>query len=126
MQPDKIRLEQMVFYGYHGVNPEERKLGQRFIVDVEVHTNLALPGKSDSLQDTVNYSHVFKIVKEVVEGPSQNLIESVAEIVATRILANFDIESIRVKVAKPEVSVKNSLMNAASVEIFRQGNNHQR
>ena len=121
MQPDKIRLEQMVFYGYHGVNPEERKLGQRFIVDVEVHTSLALPGKSDSLQDTVNYSHVFKIVKEVVEGPSQNLIESVAEIVATRILAKFDIESIRVKVAKPEVSVKDSLMNAASVEIFRQG-----
>ncbi|MDP6495393.1 MAG: dihydroneopterin aldolase, partial [Dehalococcoidia bacterium] len=46
----------MVFYGYHGVNPQEKELGQSFVVDVELEVELTVPGRSDDLKDTVDYS----------------------------------------------------------------------
>ncbi len=52
---DKIILSRMVFYGYHGVFPEENKLGQQFFVDVELSLSLVQAGISDNLDHTVNY-----------------------------------------------------------------------
>ena len=63
MQPDKILLEGMEFYAYHGVNEIEKTQGQRFIVDVELSANLARAAETDSLTDTINYSDVFRLVK---------------------------------------------------------------
>ena len=72
----------MEFYGYHGVNPEEKVQGQKFIIDVDINCNLSLPGQTDDLNDTVNYSNIYKLIKNIVEGPSFDLIESVAEKIA--------------------------------------------
>ncbi|MCR5403911.1 MAG: dihydroneopterin aldolase, partial [Butyrivibrio sp.] len=76
---DRINLTGMEFYGYHGCLPEEREKGQRFYVDVEMFMDLSPAGKSDDLNDTVNYAEVFEYIRQVVEGPSKQLIESVAE-----------------------------------------------
>ena len=56
MSSDRIILEGMHFYGYHGGNLEERSLGQPFLVDVEAELDLAVAARSDSLEDTVSYT----------------------------------------------------------------------
>ena len=116
---DKIQLEGMVFYGYHGVGAEERALGQRFVVDVEVQRDLHAAGLSDDPEDTINYSRMYRLIKELVEGPSRKLLESVAEGIARGILESFDVESVRVRVKKPEVPIKGSIIAHAGVEVVR-------
>jgi dihydroneopterin aldolase len=117
---DTISLEGMVFYGLHGVDPAEKSLGQRFVVDVTLERDLRRPGQTDDLHDTVNYAHVYRVAKQVLEGPSKNLIEALAEEVARRIAASCPgVEAIRVRVRKPEVPIKGSVLAAAAVEIER-------
>ena len=119
MSQDKIILEGMVFYGYHGVSPEEKARGQRFVVDVELTTDLAGAGTSDDLKDTVDYSEVYRLVKAVVEGRRRNLIEAVAQEINSRILSQYRVEEVMVRVKKPQVSIKGSILSGAVVEIVR-------
>jgi dihydroneopterin aldolase len=117
---DEILLEGMRFYAYHGVNPEERALGQRFLVDVVMAVDLRRPGQSDDLADTVSYSDVYKVVRGIVEGEPRNLIEAVAEEIAAAILTGFPpVARVTVTVRKPEVPMKGSLLDAAGVRITR-------
>ena len=117
---DKIRLDGMVFYGFHGVNHAERQIGQRFVVDLEVKRHLRPAGLSDDLTDTINYSDLYKLVKEVLEGQSRRLLEKLAETVAQRILDEYEVDAVRVSVKKPEVPIKGSILAYASVEIYRE------
>ena len=121
MSQDRIYLEGMIFYGFHGVSTEEKARGQRFIVDVELAADLAAAGHSDNLQDTIDYGEVYRLVKGVLEGPQHNLIESLAEKVCSRILSGYPVDSVRVKIKKPEVSIKGSILSSAAVEIVRKG-----
>ena len=117
---DEILLEGMRFYAYHGVNPEERALGQRFTVDVVLAVDLRRPGQSDDLADTVSYSAVYKVVRGIVEGEPRNLIEAVAEEIAAAVLTGFpQVAGVTVTVRKPEVPMKGSLLDAAGVRITR-------
>ena len=119
MVEDVIKLEGMVFYGYHGVNEEEKIKGQKFVVDIDLFCDLRMAGKSDDLTDTIIYSSVYKITKEILEGKSQNLIESVAEKIANSILSNWPEITVKIKISKPDVPIKNSVLSNASVEITR-------
>ncbi len=119
MADDRIVLEGMVFYGYHGVNQAEKESGQRFIVDLEVEKDLTGPGKSDDVKDTVSYSDLFRVVKDVMEGPSRDLLESLAAEIAERVLEGFDVEAMKVAIKKPEVPIKGSVLSHAAVEITR-------
>lgn len=60
---DHIDLKGMAFFGYHGDEPEETKLGQRFYIDVEMDLDLSRVGETDALEDSVNYVAVYEIVK---------------------------------------------------------------
>lgn len=119
MAEDRITLEGMVFYGYHGVNPEERELGQRFVVDLELEKDLSAAGLSDDLTQTVNYASAYKLAREVVEGQPCNLIETVAERLATALLSRLSIDGVRVRVRKPWAPVKGSVLDSVAVEIVR-------
>ena len=119
MDGDKIILDGMVFYGYHGVNQAERDLGQRFVVDVELATDLSQAGLSDDLGTTINYASVYKVAREVVEGDPANLIETVAERLSSTILARFPADAVRVRVRKPWAPIKGSDVNWVAVEMTR-------
>ena len=119
MQGDKILLKGMEFYAYHGVNESEKVKGQRFIVDVEMSADLSRASETDDLEDTIDYSRVFRLVKEIVEGPSRDLIEAVAGEIARRALEDFAVEQIRVRVSKPDVPLKGAKLKGAAVEIVR-------
>ena len=117
--PDRIILEGMEFYGFHGANPEERALGQPYVVDLEVELDLRHPGGSDRLEDTVSYSHLYRTVKLVMEGESKNLLEAAAQTIADRVLMEFPVRAVRVRVKKPHPPIRGSAIDNAAVEIYR-------
>ena len=120
MARDSIRLKGMQFYASHGNNPEERTLGQPFEVNMDVEIDLQAAGASDSLRDTVSYSYLFETVREVVEGPPRNLLESVAATIVDLIFERFPpIEAVRIEVTKPRPPIRGSVLESASVEIRR-------
>ena len=120
MPSDQIILNGMRFYGYHGVNPEEKTQGQTYLVDLAADLDLTRPGHSDRLEDTVSYTHLYRTVKSVVEGESRNLLEALAQNIANRLLADFPVESVTVTVKKPNPPIKGSFIDHAAVTIRRQ------
>jgi dihydroneopterin aldolase len=109
----------MKFYGYHGVFPEETKLGQRFMIDLTVELDLSKAGKSDDLSQSVNYADLYNTCKKVVEGETHKLVETVAERVAEEILASFGlIERCTVKAIKPDPPIPGHY-DSVAVEITR-------
>ena len=102
---DRIILEGMEFYGYHGVRSEEQSLGQRFIIDLELFLDLRLAGRSDDRANTVNYVEVFELVESIVGGRPCRLIESVAESIAGSVLERFPVTEALVRVKKPQAPV---------------------
>ena len=117
--PDRIIMEGMQFYGFHGVNVEERSLGQSYVVDLAVEIDLGVPGRSDRLEDTVSYTHLYRSVQKVLEGESKNLLEATAEAVAGRILEEFPVDAVQVRVKKPRPPIKGSFVENAVEEIYR-------
>lgn len=97
---DRIRLNGLQFYGYHGVRAQERKAGQHISVDVTLKLDLRKAGRTDSLKHTVDYTSVYELVKNVVLNDQCRLIETIAERIANRILENHK------SVCEVEVSVR--------------------
>ena len=120
MSPDRIVLNGLQFYGFHGVNPEERSLGQQFVVDLQAELDLSAPAASDRLEDTVSYADLYRAVKAVMEGEPRNLLESAAGAIVSRVLNEHpQIDAVRVRVHKPRPPIKGSVIEAAAVEIYR-------
>lgn len=109
----------MEFFGYHGVFPEENKLGQRFAVDLAVSVDLKQAGETDDLNYSVNYGELYQVCKGIVEGTPYKLIEAVAEKIAAVILQTFSLVSdVTVKVIKPDPPIPGHYQSVA-VEITR-------
>ena len=116
---DKIHVNGMEFYGYHGVLREENKLGQRFRVDLTVELDLKNAGESDNLEHTANYASLYNCCKKIVEGKPYKLVEAVAEQIAKEILADFNIvHYCTVKMIKPDPPIPGHYKEVA-VEIKR-------
>ena len=118
---DHVALLNMRFEGKHGVLEFEQTTAQPFEVDAELYLDLGPAGRSDDIELTIDYREVFRICREVVEGPSFRLIEAVAETIAGRILAELraaPISEVVVRVRKPRVALPGSI-DAAMVEIRR-------
>lgn len=109
----------MEFYGYHGVFPEETRLGQRFVVDLMVLVDLKKAGETDELEYSVNYGELFQACKEIVEGKPFKLVEAVAEKIAENVLSQFTLVSeVTIKVIKPDPPIPGHYRSVA-VEITR-------
>nr|AFK45480.1 unknown [Lotus japonicus] len=116
---DKLILRGLTFHGFHGVKPEERTLGQKFLVDIDAWMDLKAACNSDHLSDTLSYTEIYDVAKEVLEGPPQNLLESVAQKIAITTLTNhYQISAVRVKLGKPHISVRGPV-DYIGVEILR-------
>jgi dihydroneopterin aldolase len=116
---DRIVLSRMEFEGHHGVGDEERSLSQVIEVDVEMVADLSEAGKSDDLEQTVNYSRVFDRCRAIVEERSFHLLEAIGEAIATDLLEGFArIDSVVVRVRKPGVPI-DGVLEYAGVEIQR-------
>lgn len=117
---DKIILNNMSFYGYHGLYPEENKLGQRFYVSLEIEVDLKKAGNSDKMEDSIHYGEVYELTKEIVEGEAKNLVEAVAEDIAQTLLKTFsNIHAVKVKILKPNAPIP-GIFDHVAVEIYRE------
>ncbi|MBC1808157.1 dihydroneopterin aldolase [Listeria cossartiae subsp. cayugensis] len=116
---DKIYLNELVFYGYHGVLAEETKLGQTFRVSLILGLSTKKAGMSDSVEDTVSYAEVYETVKGIVEGKPFKLIEALAEKIATEVLAGYPLlQEVTVKLIKPNPPIPGHY-DSVAVEIER-------
>lgn len=119
-EPDVIFLERMQFFGYHGFHAEEQRLGQRFEVDLSIETSTKAAGLTDELPDTVSYSRLYVIARDIVEGAPKRLIEAVAEEIALAVLREeARVESATVTVRKPNAPIRGAVFGAAGVRIRR-------
>ncbi len=115
---DRILLEGMAFYGYHGVLPEEQTEGQIFTMDVTVEADLHRAGHTDDLADSLDYRDLYARIREVMTDERFRLLEAVAEAVAHRLLEIERVEAVTVCVRKPHVRLGGPLAHAA-VEVTR-------
>ncbi len=95
-----IRLEGLSVFGHHGARPYEKEAGQRLEVDLELKAMSDQAETSDRLADAVDYQALYRTVREVVEGKSFHLLESLAASLAESILERFAVRHVRVRIAK--------------------------
>lgn len=115
---DAIHLRGLEFYAYHGVLPEENTLGQKFIVDLDIFLRLEPAGKSDQVEDTVNYAEVYSIIQKCMLGEHVNLLERLAEEIASQVLTGFSCLAVRLEIHKPQAPVP-GIFRDISIEIWR-------
>jgi dihydroneopterin aldolase len=118
MSGDRILLHGLRVRGHHGVLPEENRLGQVFVVDLELALDLAAAGRSDDLDRTVDYAGLAGRVAELVGGRPRRLLEAVAEDVARLVLADGRVHQVRVRVTKPQAPLP--VEATVAVEITRE------
>lgn len=110
-----IELLSLVVFGHHGYLEEERRLGQRFLVDLWVDLDEAATA-SDRIEETVDYRRLASVVREVFAGPERLLLEALAGSIADGILATFSaVERVRVRVRKPDVVLDPPVEHAAVI-----------
>lgn len=114
---NKILLENMVFYGFHGVYEYEREQGQRFYVDVEISADLSA-AKSDKLIDTIDYTVVYNQIKEVMENHRFQLLEAVGAHIGDLILKTTVAIEVTIRIRKPAVPIPGPL-DFVQVETIR-------
>jgi dihydroneopterin aldolase len=105
MSTDRIVVRGIEAFGHHGVLPEEREGGQIFLVDLEVRTDVSDAAVSDDLAKTIDYSVMAKDVVAIVEGEPRDLIETLAVLIAERMLTHERVLSVEVTVHKPHAPV---------------------
>jgi dihydroneopterin aldolase len=95
-----IQIENMEFYSFHGHFKEERIVGNKFLVDLTIETDMKLPAESDNLKDAVNYQRAYEIVKSQMEMKS-HLLEHIAGRILDAIYSEMKgITRVTVKVSK--------------------------
>ena len=116
---DRIHLRGVEAVGFHGVLPDEKRDGQPFIVDVVLDLDLAVAGATDDLHDTVSYAEIAGEVMARITGPSFDLIERLAEVIADDVLRHSLVDAVTVTVHKPQAPVGHPFSDLA-VEIRRE------
>ena len=119
MSDDWIRVRKIRAYGYHGIFPEERILGQIFEADVELRVDLTRPAQSDDPADTIDYVDVYQVVERLLTGPPQNLLESLAGQIAEVLLQTYPALYVIIRIRKPGITVSGQV-GTREVELHRE------
>ncbi len=116
---DIIRLKNMVFYGFHGVEKHEKEWGGRFEVDLELVCDLEDAIMTDKLHDTVDYEAIYKMIHKLVTSRKYYLIEALAGEMCRAIKKNYPkVLKVTARIRKPNVPIK-GVLDTVEVEITR-------
>jgi dihydroneopterin aldolase len=111
-----VSLVGLEIFGRHGVFDEERELGQRFVVDLDMELGPCRAGETDELADTIDYSSIADLVAEIVAGPAVDLLERLAARIADAVLErDRRITAATVHVHKPHVAIPYTIAEARVV-----------
>jgi dihydroneopterin aldolase len=115
---DRILIRGIQFHGYHGAREEERKLGQRFLVDVELSLDLTEAGRRDDLAASADYERVHALVVDIGTRQQFRLLEALAARIASAILEQCPVRQVTVRATKPAPPLP-GVVGGVSVEITR-------
>jgi dihydroneopterin aldolase len=115
MLEEKIVLSGITVFGYYGVSPMEREVGQKLQLDIEFWSDFTKACVTDALEDTINYERVYSKVMETVENNRFNLIETLADRICREILGNFPASKVRTSIRKLTLPFPNNLDNVAVI-----------
>ena len=110
-----IELHGLELHGFHGVLDEERRDGQRFLVDLWLEPRDERAAASDRIEDAVDYRDVVALVQEISDGRSFHLLEALADALAAALLGRLPLARARVRVRKPDVRLALPVEHAAVV-----------
>ncbi len=109
---DFIRLKDITIFGFYGVSPQEREVGQKIQIDLDLFADLSAACASDSLQDTINYESVYTSVMEVVEGGKRyRLLETLGEEICDVVIRKYPVEKVKIRLRKLNLPFPNNLSN---------------
>jgi dihydroneopterin aldolase len=114
-----IEISGLSLYTHHGVSAAEREIGQRLVLDLRLDVGETDATATDSIEDTVDYAEVCQLVALVAQQRSHNTLERLCSTIAERLLADYDLEGVWVKAAKPEPPIALSV-DEVSVEVWRE------
>jgi len=107
---DIIRLRDVTIFGFYGVSPAEREVGQKIQIDLDLHADLTAACRSDALPDTINYESIYSRVMEVVSGERRfRLLEALGEEICNVILAEFNVSKVEIRLRKLNLPFPNNL-----------------
>jgi len=121
---DRIELTGLTVFAHHGVQEHERVHGQDFIVDLIVEFDMRSAAASDEVTDTVDYGRLALIAVEHVRRDPVNLLETVAERLASAILADKRIDAVDVTIHKPQAPIETAFADV-TVSIRRTQSGHR-
>lgn len=98
---DQVIIRGLTVFGYHGIHAHEKEEGQDFVIDVEAHMDLRPAGRSDDLDETLDYSDLARRATSIVASERYNLIEALAERLASEVLEDPRVARTVVRVSKP-------------------------
>lgn len=117
---DRICIKGLEVFGKHGVLPEENALGQKFIISATLFCDTGRAGKTDMLEESVNYAEVSELLKEEAESRVFRLVEALAWQLAKKVLLAFPlVQGVTLEVEKPWAPVHMPL-DTVSVRIHRE------
>lgn len=103
---DCIDLTGIRCYGYTGYLPEEQVLGQWFDVDVKLWLDISTAGKTDAIEDTLDYRIVISLVQHLVKTSKFALVEKLITVIADSILSKCDrVSQVQVTLSKPAAPI---------------------
>jgi dihydroneopterin aldolase len=97
---DHIFISGIECYGFHGVTGAERKLGNRFQIDVALETDVLEAARSDDIAHAVDYRQVHRVVVDWVENRRFKLLEAMADGLASELLGRFPVREVRLRIRK--------------------------
>jgi dihydroneopterin aldolase len=110
-----IELQGIELRAFHGVLDDERREGQRFLVDLELDLADETAAATDAIEDAVDYRDVVETLVEVSDARAYHLLEAFATAIADALLARFSLSRARVRVRKPDVVLARPVDHAAVV-----------
>ncbi len=114
-----IEIAGLSLYTHHGVTEAEREIGQRLVLDLRLDVGETDATLTDSIEDTVDYAEVCQLVALVAQQRSHRTLERLCSTIADRLLADYDLEGVWVKAAKPQPPIALSV-DEVSVEVWRE------
>jgi dihydroneopterin aldolase len=114
-----VEITGLSLYTHHGVTEAEREVGQRLVLDLRLDVGETDATVTDAIEDTVDYAEVCQLVALIAQQRSHKTLERLCSTIAERLLADYDLDGVWVKAAKPEPPIALAV-DEVSVEVWRE------
>ena len=114
-----VEITGLSLFTHHGVTEAEREVGQRLVLDLRLDLGETDATVTDSIEDTVDYAEVCQLVALIAQQRSHKTLERLCSTIADRLLADYELEGVWVKAAKPEPPIALAV-DEVSVEVWRE------